>query len=130
MANGSTKPIEDVVIGDAVKAYDVETGTLVENQVTQYYEYAAETYLIINGDLKITKLHPVYSHGEWVEIGKLKVGDSLTNDQGQPLIIDSIQETNEKVNVYNLEVSPDNTYIAWGIIVHNKPPGACPIPAE
>ncbi|KKW01415.1 MAG: Cell surface protein [Parcubacteria group bacterium GW2011_GWA2_48_9] len=130
MANGSTKPIEDVMIGDAVKAYDVETGTLVENQVTQYYEYAAETYLIINGDLKITKLHPVYSHGEWVEIGKLKVGDSLTNDQGQPLIIDSIQETNEKVNVYNLEVSPDNTYIAWGIIVHNKPPGACPIPAE
>lgn len=128
MADGSTKPIEDVQIGDAVRAFDAKTGEFVTNEVTQYYEREAENYLIINGKLKVTKTHPVYSRGEWVEIGKLKVGDPLTDSHGQPVTIDSVQEVNETVRVYNFEVSPQNTYIAGGVVVHNKPPGYCVSP--
>lgn len=125
-ADGQSKPIESLKIGDSVKAYDVKTGQIVDNKVTQIYVHEADNYLIINGKIKVTKTHPFYSNGKWVEIGKMMVGDKLTDFRGQPVNIDSIQEINENVKVYNLEISPDNTYIADGIVVHNKPTGCIP----
>ena len=65
-------------------------------------------------------MHPVYSNGKWVEIGKLKVGDDLLNAQGQPEKIFSIEKITAPVTVYNLEVNPYHTYIAEGVVVHNK----------
>ncbi len=126
MNDGSSRPIEGLKVGDGVKAYDVKTGALVDNNVTQVYVHETNNYLVINGKIKVTKTHPMYSRGEWVEVGRLKVGDTLTDDQSRPVPIYSIQEVDETVKVYNLEVSPDNTYIASGIVAHNKPPGSCP----
>ena len=120
LADGSLKPIEAVKVGDLVMAFDEKTKTLKQNKVKETFTHEAENYLIINGSLKVTENHPVYSEGQWVEIGTLEVGDELLNAQGELTIITSIQRVKEKAQVYNLEVNRYHTYIAGGIVVHNK----------
>ncbi len=117
--DGTTRPIEKFKVGDKVLAFDAEGKTFKEDTVKQFFEHDADLYLIVNGHLKVTPNHPVYSDGKWVQIGSLKVGDSLLDSEGKPLTIASIQEIQEKVKVYNLEINPYHTYIAGGVVVHN-----------
>lgn len=121
LANGKTLPIEKINVGDEVMAFDEATKTLKKDKVKTFFIHDADRYLIINHSLKVTQNHPVYFEGKWIEIGKLKVGDNLLDSEGKPLSMTSIQEVREKVKVYNLEVNPYHTYIAGGIVVHNKP---------
>ncbi len=120
MADGSFRPIEKVKVGDNVLAFDEESGELKPDKVTEFFEHTTEKYLIINGRLKVTDNHPVYSNGKWVEAGELKVGDKLVSAKGEAETITSIKEVKRKAKVYNLEVNPYHTYIAGGIVVHNK----------
>ncbi|MFC1687743.1 polymorphic toxin-type HINT domain-containing protein [Patescibacteria group bacterium] len=128
MADGLNTSVDELEVGDKVVAFDVETGEFVKDEVTEVYEYEAESHVIINGYLKVTSTHPMYSQGEWVTVGELQVGDTMTNVQGEPVEIVSIQEVNKRATVYNIEVSPHATYIAGGMIVHNKPPGEFCLP--
>jgi len=57
---------------------------------------------------------------EWVEAGNLKKGDMLTNRDNELVEIESIKSVDKVVDVYNFEVEKYHTYIAEGIIVHNK----------
>ena len=125
MADGTKKSIEKIKIGDRVLAFDEESGDLKEDVVKEFFVHTTHDYLLINNYLRVTKNHPVFSNGEWVEIGILKVGDTLTGSQGKPIKISSIREINHPdidIPIYNLEVNPYHTYIAGGIIAHNKPP--------
>lgn len=120
MANGKTKAIEKVKAGDRVMAYDEITKQLKVDKVKKAFRHKADKYLIINGRLKATDNHLVYSVGKWIEVGKLKIGDSLLNSQGKLESITSIQLVSKRAKVYNLEVNPYHIYIADGIVVHNK----------
>ncbi|MFC1703671.1 C1 family peptidase [Candidatus Omnitrophota bacterium] len=122
MSNGTEKPIEQVKVGDKVFAFDEATEEFKEDKVVEFFEHPAEEYLVINEYLKVTKNHPVYTNGTWVEIGSLKLGDELFGREGKPVKITSIQEIKEHTQVYNLEVNPLHTYIAGGVVVHNKRP--------
>ena len=124
MANGTKKPIEEIQVGDIVLAYDEESQEMKPDKVVHVFQHDKEdTYLIVNGKLKVTPVHRVLSKGEWIEIGRLKVGDTLTNKEGQPISIESIEQISEIVNIYNFEVNPYHTYtVGMGdeeIIVHN-----------
>ena len=48
------------------------------------------------------------------------MGDTLTNPKGEDVLIESIVRFNEPVNIYNFEVNPYHTYVANGIIAHNR----------
>ncbi len=121
LSDGSTKPIEEIKIGDMVMAYNEETKTLETNEVTTIFNHDKEdVYLLVNGTLKVTPVHRVLTKGEWKEIGTLAVGDTLTDMKGNDVLIASIEKVNEKVDIYNFEVSPLHTYIAGGFIVHNR----------
>lgn len=120
LADGSVKPIENIKVGDLVMAFDEDTNEYKQDKVKETYKHKTDNYLIINGYLKITKNHPVYSNGQWIEIGKLKIKDKLFNFKAEPETITSIKEINQEVTVYNLEVSHYQTYIAGGVVVHNK----------
>ena len=80
----------------------------------------ADYHLLVNGTMHMTPSHPVRTKGEWVEIGKMNVGDTLTAADGEAVPITSIERIDGKVNVYNFTVNPYGTYVAAGIIVHNK----------
>jgi len=121
MSDGSLKPIENVKVGDAIIAFDEKTGEFKEDKVVEFFVHDTDRYLLINDYLKVTANHPVYHEGKWVEIGNLKVGDNILNSLGQPEAIRSIEEVKEKALVYNFEVNPYHTYVAGGIVAHNKP---------
>jgi hypothetical protein len=123
MADHTSKPIEEIKAGDEIMAYDEETKHLVKDKVSRFFENTANQYLIINGHLKVTPRHPVYSQNKWVEIGSLKVGDTLFNSEGKEELIKDIKAVSDKVKVYNLEVNPYHTYFADGYLAHNKKGG-------
>ena len=47
----------------------------------------------------------------------------LTDKDNNPIPISKIEEVNELSDVFNFEVEKYHTYVAEGIIVHNKNPG-------
>ncbi|MBM3251645.1 MAG: hypothetical protein FJZ11_02525 [Candidatus Omnitrophica bacterium] len=120
MADGTTKPIEQIQIGDKVLAFNEKTGDMQEDKVVKLSVHNAKKYLIVNESLKVTPEHPFYSEGKWVEIGSLKIGDKLLKYPGQIQEITSIKEIEEETTVYNLEVEPSHTYFANDLLVHNK----------
>ncbi|MFH1232132.1 MAG: polymorphic toxin-type HINT domain-containing protein [Planctomycetota bacterium] len=131
MADGSSKPIEDIKVGDIVLAFDQESGEMKPDKVSEIFRHPKEdTYLVINGHLKVTPIHPVLSKGKWVSIGDLKVGDSLTNTEGKDVPIKTITVAKELVDIYNFEVNPYHTYVADGYIVHNRKPNIKVEPTE
>ncbi|MFH1621822.1 MAG: polymorphic toxin-type HINT domain-containing protein [Candidatus Omnitrophota bacterium] len=121
MADGSTRAIENVQVGDMIMAYDVDNARTIADKVSEVFVHDdADSYLIVNGELKVTANHPVLSNGEWVEIGSLRVGDLLLNQKGEHQKIESIEEVLAKEKVYNFHINPYHTYIANGYVVHNR----------
>jgi hypothetical protein len=127
MADRSEKPIEEIKAGDMVLAYDEKTGELKPDRVKMVHDpVVADGYLIVNEKLFLTKVHPVLTPSGWKEIGTLKVGDSLIGADKREIAIASIKLVPEQVKVYNFATNPYQTYVANGVIVHNK----TPIPTE
>lgn len=120
LADGSTKPIEEIKQGDKILGFNKKTEKPQEDEVTKLIIHKAKKYLIINGRIKVTPEHPFYHEGKWVKIGALKVGDKLFDFKGQAEEIKSIEKVNKEVTVYNLTARSSHTYFADGILVHNK----------
>ena len=123
--NDGKKMIKDIKVGDVVTSYDEVSNRIQSNKVTELYNRVADSYLLINGNLKVTPNHPMMVNGEWMEIGRAKFGDKLRTEKGEEKIF-SIKEVKGSVEVFNLEVENDHTYYAQGYLAHNKgvlPPG-------
>jgi len=123
LADGSYKNIEDIQVGDLVKSYDEDTGELRTGKVKKtFYHEKTQGYLIINNLLKLTKNHPMYVNNNWASAGEIKLGDLLWDKDGNYIEVTSIQEIDETVPTYNLEVSGYHNYFAENILTHNKCP--------
>ncbi len=123
MADGTEKPIEAIRVGDMILAYDEKTGELKPDRVSVVHDpVEADGYLVVNGKLLLTKLHPVLTPSGFKEIGTLAVGDKLIGADKKEIAIASIRAVPDHVTVYNFATNPYGTYIANGVIVHNKPP--------
>ncbi|HEX5042516.1 MAG TPA: Hint domain-containing protein [Candidatus Polarisedimenticolaceae bacterium] len=123
MADGTEKPIEEIQVGDMVLAFDEKTGELKPDRVAKVHDpVQAEGYLVVNDKLLLTNVHPVLTPGGWKEIGTLEVGDKLIGVDKKELPIRSMRTVAEKVTVYNFATNPYATYVANGVIVHNKNP--------
>lgn len=128
--NGQT-PIEAIRRGDLVIAVDTKGNTstvVVEGTITK------ENKLIeihtAQGILQTTRDHPIWiSADEYREAGKLNVGDSImmwdTNTLRPTHIIRINAASSEQHHVFNLDVAAPHTFIANGIIVHNKSIARC-----
>jgi len=120
MADGSQKPIEAIEVGDVVLSFDKKTKTTHPDAVTDIFHHPAEgLHYIINGNWRVTPVHPALTNNRWVSIGYLKVGDTLTNAKGEDVVIESMSIVLESAPVYNFEVNPSHNYIADGYVVHN-----------
>ena len=114
------KYIEDIEVGDIVKSFDVGTSSTVNSKVTETYVHSDSDYMIINGIIKTTSVHPFYSDGKWIEAGDLSVGDKILHVDGLEHTIETIKLSDESVTVYNFEVDGTHNYFAEGYLVHNK----------
>jgi hypothetical protein len=138
MADGTTKNIEDIKIGEKLIGKDNQINTVLSFVRPVLGE---RTLISINGSKPfITNDHPVYCQdGVWKSfdpeatkskyeklrdwnIGKLSVGDIIDTLNGTGVKVDSLTEHNDNssLQVYNFSLDGNHTYIANDLVVHNK----------
>lgn len=121
MADGSTLSIEDVRPTDRVMAFEEKSERSVPAEVRAVHPArVSDGYLVVNGTIRMTRGQPVLSRGRWVAARDLRIGDSLTAPDGRGIPVTSVQAEAEPVTVYNLDLGQVGTYVAAGIVVHNK----------
>ena len=124
MADNTLKRVIDLRAGEIVKGRDIKTGEIVERKVSHKYRADEDHYYLINGELKITKSHPLLTgNGKWVMVADLKVGDSIASIDGL-IKITSFEKVKYDHRVYFLGVEDTHNYFvsAYGknlYTVHN-----------
>ncbi|MBB5132453.1 RHS repeat-associated protein [Thermocatellispora tengchongensis] len=144
MADGTTKPIEDVKVGDHVQATDPETGRTEPRLVTTLItgdgvKHLVELTIDIDGDhgdatdvITATDEHPFWVPDlrEWVPAGQLDKGTWLQTSAGTYVQITAVKEWTATQRVHNLTIYDLHTYhVVAGdqaVLVHNTTPrGDC-----
>jgi len=141
LSDGTKKAIEDLEIGDVLKTVSIEgldsadenawktftttsfnstesSSTVVAIQKSQF-----SYYFLVNNTLKITFEHPVLIERDgnysFARAGDIQVGDKLLDDVSGWINIASKERIDTNVNVVNINVESQDTYVAEGILVHN-----------
>jgi hypothetical protein len=144
MADGSTKRIEDIDIGDQVLATDPETGKTEKETVTAEIKGTGLKHLVkvtvdIDGksghkkaSVTATDGHPFWvpELRDWIKATDLKAGEWLRTSAGTHVQITAVKRwTVQRATVHNLTVAGEHTYYvlagAAPLLVHNTG-GACP----
>ncbi|MDD5750753.1 MAG: polymorphic toxin-type HINT domain-containing protein [Candidatus Pacebacteria bacterium] len=124
MYDGSTKPIEKIMVGDEILTLASTNGFALAKAVVQgISRHSVDQYLIINDFLKITPEHRIFVNGKWQEAARVKVGDALLNYQGNVEKVFGVKSVKERTLVYNIIVGEYHTYFAGGVFVHNEEKG-------
>ena len=138
MADGSTKPIEQINVGDLVKSRNPETGKIEAKRVDRTYVRVAPQVLTLSfTDAKTgqteaftcTPEHPFYVDGKgYVAAGQLGIGTSIVTRAGPTLALNQVnwnapvglpvgagivldgQAHPSGITVYNLRVTDDHNY--------------------
>jgi RHS repeat-associated protein len=137
LADGTTKPIEEVQVGDAVLATDPESGltetevvtaTIVGEGTKHLVEIEADTDGDAGGHTDVitaTDEHPFWvpSINEWLDASDLEPGQWLQTSAGTWIQVTAVRQWNETATVHNLTVSDVHTYYVLAgdtpILVHN-----------
>lgn len=120
LADGTTKPVEKIEVGDRVLSFDLGEQRTVESEVLDVHRpYSTDVYYVINGRLRATESHPVLTRAGWTAVSELERGDLIRMDGDREAMVTSIEIVKETATVYNFQVAA-GTYIADGMIVHNK----------
>jgi len=135
LADGTTKPIEEVEPGDTVQATDPETGESGDLQVTHTIrtdddeQFVDVTVTGADGEqhtVTTTEHHPFWSETrkKWVEAGDLREGELLRTAAGTYVQLSAIRSYEHKDRTYDLTVDDLHTYYvlvgAEPVLVHNN----------
>ena len=140
MADGTTKNIEDVDIGDMVMSLNEDTGEYIAQRVTNTItKHNSDDLVYVNLSdgtrVGMRAYHPLLTTEGWkslrpelaettmeagTSVGLLKVGDTLVGYEKNVTIV-SIEQRPEVENydTYNLSIDGYHNYIVEGIVVHN-----------
>jgi hypothetical protein len=133
MADGSTKPIQEVKNGDVVRATDPVSGdtsgkTVVElhkNQDTDLTDLTVTTPGGQVSDLHTTQRHPFWSvsRGDWVDARDLTVDEVLRSDDGSAVVVARVHNFAGDQTMNDLTVDEVHTYYVVAddtpVLVHN-----------
>ncbi|NVN97298.1 hypothetical protein HXX01_03665 [Candidatus Nomurabacteria bacterium] len=131
LADGSTKNIQDVKIGDVLK------GESTNNTVLGFHQpkLNGKLYSFNGGRYFVTEEHPFKTTNGWksinpkktanenigIKVTELKVGDTLITDTGHVLLKTVKSKVGkDDTQLYNFKLDGDHTYYADGYLVHNK----------
>jgi hypothetical protein len=131
MADGTTKPIEDVRVGDRVWSADPAAGESGPDTVTQLIRSTARKDLAdivtAGGTVTATANHRVWAAdlGEWLPAGNLRAGQLLRTTSGTWVQVGAVRHYSARSTVYNFSVAGRHSYFvsAGGspFLVHNDP---------
>jgi hypothetical protein len=146
LADGSTKPIESMKVGDQVLSYDESTDSPIVTTVMKPIRHEPRMHLmhdftLDNGRvIRATDKHPIFvfeNHDyaltkEVAALVTLGVKVSLLDQSGRPVRIRSVRTYKERLPTYNLSVDGvvdgagessqglGHNYYIEGALVHNK----------
>ncbi|WP_405701861.1 polymorphic toxin-type HINT domain-containing protein [Streptomyces sp. NBC_01383] len=138
MSDGKTKDIEDVKVGDKIRATNPETGETRTRKVTHLIHVDSDKHFnklsIATPDgieqLTATEEHPFWSPSQntWVPTRDLKSGMSLLTAEGATVVVtDNHAYTKQHVRTYNLTIDDLHTYYVLAgrtpVLVHNSRAG-------
>lgn len=113
------KNIEDIKENDIVYSYNIinnnyELSTVVAKRVIQNRETVRVTFSN-NTLLQCTPDHRLYIVGKgYIKASECNIGDNIINNSTIVVI-----EPAETQTVYDIQVEPNNNFIANGVVVHN-----------
>jgi RHS repeat-associated protein len=140
LADGTTKPIKDVALGDKVLASDPETGVTEAKLVTYLHVNNDRTMVDLTvsdgagktGILLTTAEHPFWSVTDdaWVNAEDLRPGDRLLSVDGRTAVtVTSVRVWTGLEAMYNLTVDGIHTYYVMAgstsVLVHNTGGDPC-----
>ncbi|MFJ5829555.1 ricin-type beta-trefoil lectin domain protein [Streptomyces sp. NPDC093089] len=143
MADGTTKPIEDIKVGEAVLATHPETGETEAKKVTATIFTAGDkAYVDLTvttdsgrGSVTATAHHPFWVESEhaWLDANDLKPGMTLRTDRGSISTVQVVRSYTATQSTYNLTIAGLHTYYvlagATPVLVHNSG-GYTPPPSD
>jgi hypothetical protein len=142
LANGTTKAIKYLHIGEKVLSYKINNNTteslnwvgnisdgifdtsIVKNIVKKY----VKGYYVINDSFKATPYHNILTRDntglwKWISVNKIKVGNKLFKEDGTIMNVNSIVYLEAYINIVKLDVENTDNYFAGGILNHNAKSG-------
>jgi len=130
MADGSSKPIHSIELGDKVLAADPVAGTtgprpVMGTIVGEGSKRLVELTLAGGHKVTATRAHPIWlpAKAQWVQAGDLRVGDQLLAPRASSARVASVRTWTAFATVYNLGVAELHTYYvlagATPVLVHN-----------
>ncbi|WJK40205.1 polymorphic toxin-type HINT domain-containing protein [Solwaraspora sp. WMMA2056] len=127
MADGSTKPIGEVVAGDEVIAYDPETGERGIRTVTDTWVHEDHLVELVvdGGTISTTEDHPYWNETDrqWQRADALHSGDYLLTAADELLGVVGVQSAPITDLAYNLTVAGIHAYYVLAgnasVLVHN-----------
>lgn len=129
MADGTTKPISEIEVGDFVLAEDPETGEQRPEAVTHLWLHSDHLVdLIVAGEaVTTTEDHPFWNEtdGEWQRADALEPGDSLITADRRSVRVGGLDESTARwAPAFNLGVASVHTYFVLvgdhAVLVHNQ----------
>jgi hypothetical protein len=148
MADGSLKNIEDLVLGDELRTFNIpgapdtddykywlkpdawttdstEDFTITTTKVTHNRVGPYSFHFNINRKFKVTHEHLIFINRggsySFKPVRDLKVGDKLLTESLEEIEIFSITLEGSTINTVELDVEDKDFYFADGILVHNLP---------
>jgi hypothetical protein len=137
LADGTTRAIEDVRIGDRVAASDPQVQLTTTRPVTNTFttegdkDFTLLTVATEQGPATVTATdnHPFWLADDqrWKNAGDLRVGDELHTPNGASVVVTAVRDQQGKQRTFDLTVSRVHTYYVLAgqtpVLVHNS--GGC-----
>jgi intein/homing endonuclease len=113
-----------------------ESEVVTSKIINMFFDFA-DSYYVINGDIKVTGEHPFFVKVPkgfylstdkvdtaefwcWEYVRNLKVGHIMYDKDMKEIPIDTIEEIEKEIEIVNIDVDGNNTYFAENVLVHNK----------
>jgi len=124
MADGSTRPFDQVRVGDVVQTYDIGYEKSVARKVVDVYQVDGNHLYQINGELRTSGGERLLSQDGWRPVRNLRVGDSV-HVGGRMVQIERIELSRDSQRLYNMQVADThNFFVAMPglgtVLVHNS----------
>ncbi|MEV5971647.1 polymorphic toxin-type HINT domain-containing protein [Streptomyces sp. NPDC051921] len=134
MADGSTRKIEDVELGDKITVTDPETGettvrevagTIVTEDDKHFVDLTISTQAGNAATLVSTTTHPFWVplENQWIEAGDLHPGMTLRTSSGDTVTLTGIRYFDKRQRTHDLTVTDIHTYYVLAgttpVLVHN-----------
>lgn len=115
MADGSWRAVEDVTVGDVVRAHDARTQTVSAGEVEEVRTDDRDDLVTVNGTLTASVNQEVFCNGFYAPAGLLPMGGVMVSETLTAVPVDSLhRHTGPPRTVIGLRLATDLGYYVRG----------------